>query len=113
MLANVVYKFNCSRDADLSYIGKTKRHLVTKVREHSKSASASAVCEHLEGCDACKSEYSVEKNIKILDKGKNDFEITIKESLQIKTNKPPLNKKPYDSGYFFPFENICLICLVL
>ena len=35
LLANVVYKFNCSRDADLSYIGKTKRHLVTRAREHS------------------------------------------------------------------------------
>ena len=68
LAAHVVYKFNCSRDADLSYIGKTKRHLVTRVREHSKSASA--VCEHLEGCDACKSEYSVEKNFKILDKGR-------------------------------------------
>ena len=99
LLANVVYKFNCSRDADLSYIGKTKRHLVTRVREHSKSASA--VCEHLEGCDACKSDYSVEKNFKILDKGNNDFEITIKESLQIKNNKPPLNKKLMTQGTSF------------
>ena len=42
------------------------------------------VCEHLEVCGVCRSEYSVEKNFRILDKGKNDFEITIKESLQIK-----------------------------
>ena len=44
--------------------------------EHSKSAPV--LCEHLEVCDVCRSEYSVEKNFRILDKGKNDFEITIK-----------------------------------
>ena len=92
----MVYRFNCSRDADVSYVGKTKRHLVTRVREHSKSASA--VCEHLEVCDVCRSEYSVEKNFRILDKGKNDFEITIKESLQIKNNRPPLSKKLMTQG---------------
>ena len=93
-----VYRFNCLRDANVLCIGKTKCRLVTRVREHSNS---SAVCEHLEICDVCRSEYSVEKNFRILDKGKNDFEITIKESLQavqllllqIKNNRPPLNKK--------------------
>ena len=94
LLANVVYRFTCLRYADISYIGKTKRHLVTRVRarveEHSKSASA--VCEHLEVCNLCRSEYSVEKNFRILDKGKNDFEITIKELLHIKTIGPLLTK---------------------
>ena len=32
--SNVVYKFSCLRDADRSYIGQTKRHLVTRVGEH-------------------------------------------------------------------------------
>ena len=99
LLANVVYKFNCLRDANVSYIGKTKRHLVTRVREHSNTASA--VCEHLESCDVCRSEYSVGKNFSILDKGRDDFEITIKESLQIKNNRPPLNKKLMTQGTSF------------
>ena len=33
LLANVVYKFKCLRDANNIYIGKTIRHLVTRVRE--------------------------------------------------------------------------------
>ena len=31
---NVVYRFKCLRDADVEYIGKTERHLVTRVSEH-------------------------------------------------------------------------------
>ena len=34
LMSNVVYKFNCSCDADLSYIGMTTRHLSVRVREH-------------------------------------------------------------------------------
>lgn len=32
--ASVVYEFKCSGDQNISYIGKTKRHLYTRVREH-------------------------------------------------------------------------------
>ena len=45
-MVNVVNRFDSLRDANGSCIGKTKRHLVTRVRENSHSASA--VCEHLE-----------------------------------------------------------------
>ena len=34
LLANVVYKFKCLRDANNIYIGKTIRHLATRVKEH-------------------------------------------------------------------------------
>ena len=91
LMANVVYKFNSSRDANISYIGKTKRHLATIVREHSNSASA--ICDHLGGCTTCKLSYSIDNGFKILDVGKNDFEITVKEALRIKHFKPSLNKK--------------------
>ena len=33
LLANVVYKFKCLRDANNIYIGKTIRHLATRVKE--------------------------------------------------------------------------------
>ena len=52
-------------------------------------------------CNLCRSEYSVEKNFRILDKGKNDFEITIKESLHIKNDRPPLKKKLMTQGTSF------------
>ena len=34
LLANVVYKFKCLRNANNIYIGKTIRHLATRVKEH-------------------------------------------------------------------------------
>ena len=34
LMSNVVYKFNCSCDADLSYIGMTTRHLSVRIGEH-------------------------------------------------------------------------------
>ena len=37
LLANVVYKFQCLRDVDKVYIGKTRRHLATRVKEHGHS----------------------------------------------------------------------------
>ena len=32
--ANVVYKYTCLHDADITYIGKTKRHLAIRMKEH-------------------------------------------------------------------------------
>ena len=40
-------------DVNVSCFGTTKCHLVTRVREHSNSASA--VLEHMNGCHACRS----------------------------------------------------------
>ena len=56
LLANVVYKFKCLRDSNNIYIGKTIRHLATRVREH--GTSSSAVFNHLSSCKTCKSSFS-------------------------------------------------------
>ena len=98
LLANVVYKFQCLRDANVAYIGKTKRHLATRVKEHGHSSSA--VFDHLSTCSTCKSKYSA-NCFKILQRGKNDLDITIKEALHIKYNRPSLNKKLYTQGTSF------------
>ena len=34
LVSNVVYKFTCRHDAETFYIGKTKRHFITRVEEH-------------------------------------------------------------------------------
>ena len=34
LLSNVVYKFTCQHDAETTYIGKTKRHLIVRDIEH-------------------------------------------------------------------------------
>ena len=48
--SNVVYKFTCQSDSELIYIGETKRHLSTHVREHlslSNSYQNSEVKNHI------------------------------------------------------------------
>ena len=39
LCSNVVYKFTCSCDSNLTYIGKSTRHLSTRVGEHLNLAS--------------------------------------------------------------------------
>ena len=98
LLANVVYQYSCLRDANLAYIGKTSRHLTTRVKEH--SSSTPAISDHLNSCNVCRQSYSC-NNFKILDHGKTDFETTIKEAIHIKYNKPSLNKQLFTQGSSF------------
>ena len=98
LLTNVVYKFQCLRDANQIYIGKTMRHLVTRAREHGHSPSA--IHSHLELCETCRKDFSCNL-FSVLDTGKNDFEITIKEALHIKSKKPKLNKQLCTQGSSF------------
>ena len=98
LLANVVYKFKCLRDANNIYIGKTIRHLATRLREH--GTSHSAVSNHLSSCEICKLNFSCD-SFSIIDSGKNDFEITVKEALHIKFKKPTTNRQLFTQGSSF------------
>ena len=79
-------------------IGKTKRHLATRVGEHRHSSSA--VHEHLDSCEGCRENFSCDL-FKILDSGRNDLEITIKEALYIKAHKPIFNRQLHTQGSSF------------
>ena len=72
------------------------RHLTTRVKEHSNSTSPSAICNHLDTCLTCKKQFSCD-SFKIIDTGRNDMEITIKEALHIKYSQPNLNKQLHGS----------------
>ena len=98
LLANVVYKFECLRDANTFYIGKTIRHLATRVKEH--GSSNSAIYSHLLTCETCKSNFSC-NNFSVIDSGKNDFEVTIKGAFHIKFSKPIMNKQLFTQGSSF------------
>ena len=98
MLANVVYEFECLHDTNNIYIGKTIRHLATSVKEH--GTSPSAVSNHLSSCEICKLNFSCD-SFSIIDSGKNDFEITIKEALNIKFKKPTINRQLFTQGSSF------------
>ena len=100
LLANVVYKFKCLRDANNIYIGKTFRHLATRVKEHGTSPSNSAISNHLTSCETCKLNFLCD-SFSIMDSGKNDFEVTIKEAPHIKFKKPTINRQLISQGSSF------------
>ena len=86
--AKVVYIFKCLRDANTTYIGKTKRHLVTRVNEH--GTTNTAITHHLQFCPECKNEFSI-NCFAIMDSGRSDYDCKIKEAIHLKKHKPVLN----------------------
>ena len=61
LLSNVVYKFTCQNDSELTYIGETKRHLSTRAKEHlslSNPYQNSEVKSHVKNCSQCISSAS-------------------------------------------------------
>ncbi|MCG8430365.1 MAG: hypothetical protein MJA29_04255, partial [Candidatus Omnitrophica bacterium] len=96
--AKVIYKFTCLRDADISYIGKTKRHLALRMKEH-RDTSASAVGQHLQTCQACQTGFN--SGFSVIDTCRSDYECVIKEAIHIRTSEPKLNKQLFASGSFF------------
>ena len=86
--ANVVYKFDCLCDINISYIGKTKRHLVTRIKEY--RSEKSAIGQHLQTCHTCDHNFN-ENQFKILSTGNSDFDGKIREVWLIKSEKTTLN----------------------
>ena len=98
--SHVVYKFSCG-NCDITYLGKTKRHLLVRMSEHLgisyktgkprkyNNLQTTAVREHLR---LCKHESDV-NNFKIVSYANTDFELLIKESLLVTKEQPELNKQ--------------------
>ena len=86
--SNLVYQFKCSR-CNSTYVGKTCRHLLTRVQEH-KTKKKQVIRKH---ADACNTEVTMD-DFKILTKTNknNDFLETL-EALFIRELKPSLNTK--------------------
>ena len=100
--ANVVYQFNCLRDAGCSYIGQTKRHLLTRVTEHlsidKPSGSKSEIKNHIYKCPVCHKKFLNIENFKILKRCKFNYDCRILEALTIKKLRPKLNKQLFRGG---------------
>ena len=93
--SNVVYKFLCG-NCNVTYYGKTIRHLKVRASEHmcvsaltgkvSNSKQSTAVRDHLPFCS---------HQVSIHDfSARNNFELELKESLLIHKDNPSLNKTP-------------------
>ena len=99
LAANVVYKFKCSFDKSISYIGKTERHLVVRAREHLNSGTAekSAVGKHITKCTLCQNQASID-NFEILRQCHDNMSLSVHETLLIRKHNPSLNVQLHDKG---------------
>ena len=88
--ADVVYKFTCTRDESISYIGETRRQLFTRISEHcSGKDKQSAVFSHLYECDDCQ-KVDCQNNFKVLQHC-DKFNVYTMESILISKHRPRLN----------------------
>ena len=82
----------------MSYIGRTKRHLAIRAKEH--FTRPSAIRTHLLNSNHCKESFGIGK-FSILNTGRDNFEVKIKEALYIKYRHPNLNKQLKYNGASF------------
>ena len=84
----VVYKLQCN-SCEASYIGKTKRILGHRIKEH-KTSNSSACFQHMKNNVGHKIDYD---GIEIIDRADNKMKIQVKELLHILNQKSTLNKQ--------------------
>ena len=99
-----ILRFSCQRDADLTYIGKTKRHLTTRVNEHlafEDRNKKSEVKTHIMGCETCRAGHIGLDSFKVVRKCQNSYDVLIHEALSIKKQSPKLNKQLFRCGSFY------------
>lgn len=106
MVQNAIYKFTCLRDADVTYIGKTKRHFKTRRDEHFdfKKKNLSPVALHVHECQSCQQGDYLENTIKVIKRCANNFDCEINEALLIQNEKPILNTQLFESGASFKLK---------
>jgi len=104
LLSNVVYKFTCSRDASVTYIGMSTRHLTTRVQEHLNTKSKnSAINQHIQKCSYCSNVLNRDSLslFSVIKKCNSKYNTKIEEALLIKKENPILNKQLYENGLSF------------
>ena len=84
MKSGVVYKLQCAR-CEAAYVGQTRRHLATRIKEHSKMPSP--VADHMQ---VCGSSFSMECAT-ILETARREDQLKTLEALCIHELKPALN----------------------
>ena len=83
LVSNVVYRFSYPREADLIYIGKSARHLVTRVKEHwalNSTTRKSANKKHILNCINCVKSDDILKPFSILRKCTSGYDTKIHEA---------------------------------
>ena len=86
--SDVVYKFTCA-GCDSVYVGETRQHLSSQVREHLHTDKNSNIFKHLRGSDKCR-ESCTDKCFTVIDTASTYHHLNIKEALHILWEKPIL-----------------------
>ena len=85
LVSNVVHKFSCSCDANMSYIGMTTRHLGTRIQEHLQSKGKSAIRDHIDDCQFCNQASINNDNFK--------SNLDVQHGIQHQNSRSSFNKK--------------------
>ena len=102
----LVYKYVCSKDSTQIYIGKTKRHFLTRIREH--GTSNSAITGHCNSCSC----FSI-NNFSVLRCTNSEYDAVIAEALFIRKIRPSLNNTISNRTVnFFEIINSLIVVLV-
>ena len=94
----IVYKFTCA-GCQSCYIGETRRHLATRIKEHLVTDKKSHITKHLLENEACKN-LCDESCLQIVDYASSRFTLKVKEALHINWQKPDLNKQKEHVKYY-------------
>ena len=98
--SHVVYLYSCP-GCGARYVGETTRQLKVRVDEHLSGGKGSVIFEHIDKNQGCKNMQHTSA-FKIIDQAPTEFQLMIKESIQIRLKHPSLNKQ-------IKHENINLI----
>ena len=90
-LRSVVYKFTCA-GCQYCYIGKTRRHLATRIKDHLITDKKSDIMKHLLENKTCKS-LCDKSCFQVIDYASSPFRWKVKEALHINWLKFDLNKQ--------------------
>ena len=87
---NIVYKFTCPENKDITYIGESKRQFFKRIEEHKFTDKNSIVHNHIQNCYGCKNYPNLNNQFKII-KICQQEEILSLEAMLIHKELPQLN----------------------
>ena len=89
--SNLVYKFNC-HGCEATYIGETKRHLCSRIREHSLKSYDTSIYKHSIKCNSRLNKSINKDEFKIINNNLSNYqERVFCEALRIRLHNPILN----------------------
>ena len=110
LLSNVVYKFSCSLDANISYIDMTTRHFGTRI--WNICTTKSELRDHIEICQNCKLNNTEMNSFKVLRIYNSECASKIQyKKLIKKAHTPQLNRQLYANSSPFLLNFIQLAFL--